>query len=295
MYQDSPIFPSNQDRNHAEYIKTGFKLAGKIFAFYIIAPPFAFLLYYVFFETHDGHQIVEHGLLCISLVVFTFLFSKENKKTCSIGILPSIPVFGWFCFGLIVGTALQGLNFWYRIIFSGLIFDWNPDWQWDSWVQGFGLTFVKAAEEELVYRGYVFLLLISKIGVLRTLFLTSFLFALPHLDNENIPNLDVITTLLFYLFSGMFYGLVFLATKTLWFPIAVHTSSNFAIYSIYGMKHTEWFKSIFHIQYENDKIAHQMIQAEWLLHCVLLSLVSYLLIRSNKALYRTLSRYFRTL
>ena len=78
--------------------------------------------------------------------------------------------------------------------------------------------------EEVLFRGYIFQTLLRGIGPLLTLFLTSILFALLHLVNPNWTLLSLTNIFLF----GMFFGLLYLRSGSLWLPIGLHAGWNFA-------------------------------------------------------------------
>lgn len=78
--------------------------------------------------------------------------------------------------------------------------------------------------EELLFRGYIFQTLLRGIGPLLTLFLTSILFAIFHLANPNWTPLGLTNIFLF----GMFFGLLYLRSGSLWLPVGLHAGWNFA-------------------------------------------------------------------
>ncbi len=87
-----------------------------------------------------------------------------------------------------------------------------------------GLCLVVSFSEELSFRGYFFQTMLRGIGVLPTLLFSSIIFAAAHADNSGI-------TLLAYAnlgTAGVFLGLLYLRTGSLWAPVGFHLGWNFA-------------------------------------------------------------------
>lgn len=94
-------------------------------------------------------------------------------------------------------------------------------------MQLLGIAFVSlliyAVAEESIFRGYLFQTLLRGIGPLATLFLTSLVFALGHLDNPHTTLLSLLNIFL----AGVMFGMLYLRIGTLWLPIGLHAGWNF--------------------------------------------------------------------
>lgn len=94
------------------------------------------------------------------------------------------------------------------------------------------LFFVAALAEEALFRGYGLQTLsraqMAGLGVL----LTSVPFALVHLENPNVVRgVTFINTAL----AGIWFAAAYLRTRSLWFPLGLHWSWNWALGSFFGL------------------------------------------------------------
>src|SRR5262249_38738936 len=80
--------------------------------------------------------------------------------------------------------------------------------------------------EEIFYRGYLFERLGRIAGSAAALAITALWFGLVHYTGQGVPGVEqaVIT--------GLVFGALFLATKTLWLPIAAHAAFDLAAVAI---------------------------------------------------------------
>lgn len=102
-------------------------------------------------------------------------------------------------------------------------------------VQGFFLTLiffvVSGGTEELLFRGFPFQALEHNLGGAAALGLTSTFFGLAHLGNENASTFSTLNTIL----AGVWLGLAYLMTRSLWLATALHYSWNFAMVFVFGL------------------------------------------------------------
>jgi membrane protease YdiL (CAAX protease family) len=94
------------------------------------------------------------------------------------------------------------------------------------------LFFVAALAEEAMFRGYPIQTLtrakLAWFGVL----LTSVPFGLGHLWNPNvIPGVTLANTIL----AGVWFGVAYLKTRSLWFPWGLHLAWNFVLGALFGL------------------------------------------------------------
>lgn len=121
------------------------------------------------------------------------------------------------------------------IAFKGLSFSLSND-GWGSVVVSMigsaALLFVAALAEEAMFRGYGLQTLsrakLAWLGVL----LTSVPFGIVHLDNPNVvPGVTFANTVL----AGVWMSLAYLRTRSLWFPLGIHWSWNWALGWFFGL------------------------------------------------------------
>lgn len=94
------------------------------------------------------------------------------------------------------------------------------------------LLIVAALAEEVMFRGYGLQTLararLASLGVL----LTCALFSLVHLENPNVvPGFTFVNTAL----AGVWLGVAYLRTRSLWFPLGVHWAWNWALGWFFGL------------------------------------------------------------
>jgi len=94
------------------------------------------------------------------------------------------------------------------------------------------LLFVAALAEEALFRGYALQTLSRARLALLGLLLTSVPFASVHLSNPNVvPGVTFANTAI----AGIWLGVAYLRTRSLWFPLGVHWAWNWALGWFFGL------------------------------------------------------------
>jgi len=94
------------------------------------------------------------------------------------------------------------------------------------------LFIIAALAEEAMFRGYPLQTLTRAKLAAFGVFITSVPFATVHLLNPNtVPGFTFANTAL----AGIWLGLAYLRTRSLWFPLGVHWAWNWALGSLYGL------------------------------------------------------------
>jgi hypothetical protein len=95
------------------------------------------------------------------------------------------------------------------------------------------LVFIPAAAaEEMVFRGYPLQTMTRARLAWLGLILTSLLFAWVHLDNPNVvPGFTLLNTTL----AGIWLGVAYLRTRSLWLPLGIHWSWNWMMGAVLGL------------------------------------------------------------
>ena len=99
----------------------------------------------------------------------------------------------------------------------GSVLDYGSSW----WVWVFAGCLLPAITEEICFRGALGPLLVARCGLVRGVLLTSFLFALIHINNPAAARNAF--------FGGLLSHVAFLATKTILAPILLHFGWNLAV------------------------------------------------------------------
>jgi uncharacterized protein len=90
---------------------------------------------------------------------------------------------------------------------------------------------LSGAFEELLFRGFAFQALVHNIGAVPAILITSTLFGLAHLSNYNASAFSTINTIL----AGVWLGVAYLMTRSLWLATALHYSWNFVMAFVFGL------------------------------------------------------------
>ena len=94
------------------------------------------------------------------------------------------------------------------------------------------LLFVAALAEEAMFRGYPLQTLSRAKLALLGVFLTSVPFGIVHLTN---PNVAPVTTFINTVLAGIWLAAAYLKTRSLWLPLGVHWSWNWALGAFFGL------------------------------------------------------------
>jgi membrane protease YdiL (CAAX protease family) len=144
---------------------------------------------------------------------------------------------GWprdFGLGSLMGAASLAIAVGIAASAGAITFDVQTR-DWAPLVRGFIIAFlffvIAGATEELIFRGFPLQALVHNLGGARAIALTSLLFGLAHLSNKDASALSTINTIL----AGIWLGLAYLMTRSLWLATALHWSWNFAMVFIFGL------------------------------------------------------------
>jgi CAAX protease family protein len=99
-------------------------------------------------------------------------------------------------------------------------------------IPGLEISFVSAITEEIIFRGILFRITEEKLGSVVALFISSLLFGVVHLYNPGASTLAVVNI---FIEAGLLLGAAYIYSRSLWLPIAIHFSWNFAESGIYGV------------------------------------------------------------
>ena len=144
---------------------------------------------------------------------------------------------GWLkdlIIGFAIGFATLALAVGIGAAGGGMSFSFNDDavtWIGRSMIGSAGYLFVAALAEEAMFRGYGLQTLtrarLAWLGVL----LTSVPFGLAHLWNPNLAVPAFFNTVL----AGVWFGVAYLRTRSLWLPWGLHWSWNWALGWFFGL------------------------------------------------------------
>src|SRR6185369_14096246 len=95
----------------------------------------------------------------------------------------------------------------------------------------FGFFLAAGAFEELLFRGFAFQALTHNLGGAAAIGITAVFFGAAHIGNDNASVFSTINTIL----AGVWLGLAYLITRSLWLATALHYSWNFAMAFVFGL------------------------------------------------------------
>ena len=208
------------------------------------------------------------GIISISVVLIflpddktgTFFMSPIGVSVLSFFSLTFTTLLGWFCGKYFEDLPLKALGWafhqawikqtiWglligaFSIIFAsllampsgGLSFTLNQTADFSMLLKSTAVSavvlFIAAASEEVLFRGYILQTFVrAKLAWLGIL-LTSFPFAVAHLGNPNAEIISTINTAL----AGVWLGLAYLKTRSLWFAFGIHFAWNLVQGSFLGL------------------------------------------------------------
>ena len=185
--------------------------------------------YKIIEETTKQHFIITFfGLLGTFVVVWLFRKYVDHKTFTSLGFNKTFlikDILLGLAFGFVIMLiGFTCLFFTKQIIFLNIKF--NPI----ELLLSVGVFIFIAVSEELFLRGYILNNLLVSFNKYIALVISSLLFSLMHGAN---PSFSLISFISLFI-AGLFFGLSYIFTKSLWFPIALHFSWNFFQGTIFG-------------------------------------------------------------
>ena len=168
---------------------------------------------------------------------------------------------GWFCGKYLENLPFRALGAWFTrnwlkdfglglffgafsisvaaltaYIFGGLSFRLNESKDQSAILLTLGVSliifFAGAAFEEVLFRGYIFQTLARANLAWLAIALTALFFAIAHSNNPSATYLSTLNTAL----AGIWFGLAYLKTRTLWFVFGLHLAWNWFQGAIFGIE-----------------------------------------------------------
>lgn len=177
---------------------------------------------------------------CIaSIVVITWLLKRDGKNLATVGVI----IHGFFrhgvaAFALGTGILLAG----FVLLFATHYIDFSiNEFSSVPWLAHIGLFIAVALAEELLFRGY----LQQRLATVTTPFVAALIasgaFASFHYANDGLSLLGFANLFL----AGMLFGIYYMHTSNLFFPIVLHFAWNFIQgpvlgFSVSGIETSSW-------------------------------------------------------
>ena len=172
----------------------------------------------------------------ISLLVFFRVKVIEKRSLSYIGFNKNNYI-KKYSFGFLIGLIMMSVIVLILLSFGYISIEKDP-------IQPIGVAslssilvilfgwIIQGATEEILTRGWLLDVLITKYNIGFGLFISSILFVVLHLANPNVNYIAVINIIL----VGVFYGLYVIKTNDLWAVCGMHTAWNFAQGNLFGFE-----------------------------------------------------------
>ncbi len=175
------------------------------------------------------NQILFLVSLIITSKICMMLF--EKKLFIDIGLRFNAKTGYHIAFGLFIPIVILGAIFIADIIFDyGYCTKITGENVFLNFLTAIPYFILVAFNEELLFRGFIFQRLLEGFGIIFTILSLSVLFSLAHYFNPHINSLSIINIIL----AGILFSVAFTKTGSLWLPITLHFSWNFAEGIIFG-------------------------------------------------------------
>lgn len=197
---------------------------------------------------------VDYGsFIGIWLVTLLFLKLKRKKRPIlqAVGTKPDGNNIFKFLFGILIGFALNGVCILVAWLHGDIVMHFES-FRPLSFVFIFAMVLIQSSAEELMYRGFLYQILIQRFkSPVFAILGNSLLFASLHLGNNGITVLSFIDICL----SGILFSLMVYYMDSLWCAFAGHTAWNFTQAIIFGLPNSgnPAVYSVFKIDLDNSK------------------------------------------
>jgi hypothetical protein len=171
-----------------------------------------------------------------SFTVFLWVKFAEKRKIASIG-LQKDHWFKKYVIGFLIGLALMSVVVLILFMLGYIEIETKA-------IQPVGASaivpilviligwIIQGATEEILTRGWLMNVLGAKYNIAFGLILSSIVFGLLHLSNDNINYIAILNIML----SGALFGLFTIKTNSLWIACGMHTAWNFAQGNLFGFE-----------------------------------------------------------
>ena len=225
-------------------LRSGWRLAVFLLAYISLAVFFAETVNSILLRLQIGYS--EDSLLGFFVPVFIFAaFSIFIGWLCGkfLEDLPFRALGVWltknwlkdFCLGVIFGAGSIILAAIVAVIFGGLNLNFNQTHGssaiWLTLGSSLFIFAVGAISEEALFRGYMFQTLSRANLAWLAIAITSVFFASAHLGNKDANYVSTLNTAL----AGIWFGIAYLKTRTLWFPVGLHIAWNWVQGAVLGI------------------------------------------------------------
>ncbi len=179
------------------------------------------------FLPFPGIEVQAVLILIIALVAGWIVLRLDGRGPGALGFYLHRDASPESVFGLALGIVVGLIAVLGMFVLGGVAWE-GQEGTLSGWVLGgFGSLWfflIPAAAEEALMRGYLFQALVDSFGNATGLWVTSIIFGLMHLGNPNWSYLGLANIVV----AGLFLGVVYLKTRSLWYATAAHLGWNWS-------------------------------------------------------------------
>jgi membrane protease YdiL (CAAX protease family) len=169
------------------------------------------------------------GILIELIVSWLLIWIFEKKHLSVLGVAPSTERLQNLVFGIVVSAGVCAI--YYLVIGYFASGDWtvNERFSMQSFFSGAWWTFKSVLFEELIFRGALLYIAISRLGIKLACIISAVAFGIYHWFSYNVfgdPAQMAITFVVTGI-AGLMFAFAFAASKSLYLPIGLHYGYNF--------------------------------------------------------------------
>ncbi len=175
------------------------------------------------------------GLLVIIVISWGLLYLIENKHITVLGIIPNPKHLAQFFIGLIDMVAINLLWIYFETTVKSVVWE-SKSINYRLIYNSFIYHLRSALTEDLIFRGALLYVLISRIGAKKAIFLSALFFGIYHVFSYGITGDRIIVILYVVLitgFTGYVWAYTFYKTKSIMMALGFHLGYNFLMTLFY--------------------------------------------------------------
>lgn len=175
------------------------------------------------------YQSLIRGVVLATLVLACYYFLYKYYEKRKISELSRQHLLRHLGLGIALGFILQSLTIFVIYLFGGFTIIAVNNILF--LIPALTMAFTAAIIEEVLFRGILYRLMEEKLGSYIALAISALIFGAMHLGN---PNSSFGAGMAIAIEAGLLLGAVYIYSKNLWLPIALHFAWNFTQSGIYG-------------------------------------------------------------
>ena len=172
------------------------------------------------------------GLLVIIIVSGVLLHFFEKKSILVLGIIPNRKLVVQFFIGFVFIVLVTLLSIYIETQVQSIQWQLNPEINYQIIFDACIYHIKSALTEDLIFRGALLYILISRLGVKWAVLISAVFFGAYHVFSYGMMEeriVPIIYVILVTGFTGYVWAYTFAKTKSIWMPLAFHLGSNLVL------------------------------------------------------------------